>query len=132
MSSLHNLREAELALRKVHPRARTRVWRRAFVKTLAKVPNVSLAAKAAGVSARTAYNHRDDDPEFAAQWLDALNKSVDKVEAIAFELASEGEPRLIEFILKSHRPAIYRETQRLDVGLLGGIVILPQKEEGAE
>ncbi len=97
---------------------------------LRKSPNVSLAAKSAAVSARTAYNHRDDDPVFAEQWLDALNQSVDVVEAKAFKLASEGEPRLIEFILKCHRPQIYRE--RTEVGVAGGIIFLPAKTEGAE
>ena len=116
-------------IRKVHPRARTRVWRAAFLSALARAPNVTLAAKAAGVSARTAYNHRDDDPKFAEQWLDALNKSVDKVEATAFKLASEGEPRLIEFILKAHRPDRYRETSRLEVDQRHvGVLILPEHE----
>lgn len=118
------------SVRKVHPRVRTRIWQRAFLKALAKSPNVSLAAKAAGVSARTAYNHKDDDPEFASAWLAALNKSVDVVEATAFKLASEGEPRLIEFILKAHRPAIYRE--RIEAAVAGAVIILPGKAPGPE
>ena len=125
--ALHN---GAHSVRKIHPRARTRIWRSAFLKALAKTPNVSLAAKAAGVSARTAYNHRDDDPVFAEQWLDALNRSVDVVEATAFRLASEGEPRLIEFILKAHRPQLYRE--RIEAAVAGGVIILPAKAQGSE
>jgi len=116
-------------VRKVHPRARTRIWRAVFLKALAKAPNVTLAAKAAGVSARTAYNHRDDDPVFSEQWLDALNQSVDRVETRCFELAAEGEPRLIEFILKSFRPERYLPTSRVEVDQrLVGVLVVPEKE----
>ena len=119
--------------RKVYPsRVRTRIWRAAFLRTLAKTPNVSLACRSARISTRAAYNAREADPEFAEQWLAALNQSVDKVEAKVFEQAIDGNEQLAMFILKAHRPEIYRENVRHEVGLLGGLVILPEKKEGAE
>ena len=48
----------------------------------------------------------------------------------AFKLAGEGDSQLIQFILKSHRPAIYRE--RIETAVAGGIIFLPAKTEGAE
>ena len=39
---------------------------------------------------------------------------------------------LTMFFLKAHRPEKYRENARLDIGLLGGIVQIPAKSEGAE
>jgi len=113
-------------------RARTRLgrWRATFLKTLRKVPNITLACKAAGVSRRTCYDHRELDPKFAEAWDDALDQSVDRVETTCFKLASEGEPRLIEFILKAHRPDRYRE--RAELGVAGGIIFLPAKKEGSE
>ena len=117
-------------VRKVYPRARTRIWRSAFLKALAKTPNVSLAAKAAGVSARTAYNHRDDDPVFGEQWLDALNRSVDKVEAKVFQQAIDGDTQLQMFILKSHRRQIYGDVSRMEIdGRHVGVILLPEKEQ---
>jgi hypothetical protein len=113
-------------------RARTRIgrWHATFLKTLRKVPNITLACKAAGVSRRTCYDHREQNPKFAEAWDTALAASVDRVETTCFKLASEGEPRLIEFILKAHRPAIYRE--RIEAAVAGGIIFLPAKQTGPE
>jgi len=80
----------------------------------------------------TAYRHRHADPEFAEQWQDAIQHSVDDLEATAFDLARAGNESLITFLLRCHRPEIYRDTQRHEVGLLGGIVLRPAKGEGAE
>jgi hypothetical protein len=121
------------ALPKSHgSRARTRLgrWHATFLRTLRRVPNITLACKAAGVSRRTCYDHRERSPEFAEAWDAALDESVDRVETTCFKLASEGEPRLIEFILKSHRPQVYRE--RIEAAVAGGIIFLPQKKDGAE
>jgi hypothetical protein len=112
--------------------ARVKRWRQRFLRTLRKCPNVKAACSAANVSRQTAYRNRHDDAEFAAAWQDALDASVDELEARAFQLALGGDSRLVEFMLKSHRPSICRETQRHEVGLLGGIVLLPAKKDGAE
>ena len=100
------------------------------MKVLRETPSVKAACAAAGVNRTTAYRARADDEQFAAQWQSALDEAVDVVEATAFKLASEGEPRLIEFILKAHRPSVYRE--RSEVAVAGGIIFLPQKSEGPE
>jgi hypothetical protein len=80
----------------------------------------------------TAYDHRERDPEFAAKWDDALNQSLDTLEHEVYQRALKDDAQLAMFLLKAHRPSVYRETQRLDVGLLGGIVLIPAKQEGAE
>src|SRR6266566_4003911 len=122
--------------RKSHgSRARTRLgrWHATFLKTLRKVPNITLACKAANVSRRTCYDHRELDPKFKEAWDAALDQSVDRVETTAFKLASEGEPRLIEFILKARRRSIYGDVSRMELDArVGGIIFLPAKSEGAE
>src|SRR5262249_47879561 len=124
----------ELALRKSHTpaRARTRLgkWRDGFLRALAKTPSVTMAAKAAGVSRRTAYDHRERDSEFAAQWDDALNQSLDVLEHEVYQRALKDDAQLAMFILKAHRPAIYRE--RIEAAVAGGVIILPAKAEGNE
>jgi hypothetical protein len=107
-------------------------WQSKFLQVLAETPSVKAACVAAGVSRMTAYRYRTEDAEFAEQWHDAIRQSVDDLEAVAFKLAAEGDSSLIQFILKSHRPEIYRDTQRHEVGLLGGVVLLPPKEKGDE
>lgn len=126
------MRSKQLALRKSHgSRARTRLgrWQATFLKTLRKVPNITLACKASGVSRRTAYDRKERDSAFSERWDSALAQSVDVVETKAFKLASEGEPRLIEFILKAHRPLIYRERSEMAIDQrLCGVILLPEKE----
>jgi hypothetical protein len=107
-------------------------WQKKFLHVLAEIPNVKAACVAANVSRMTAYRYRSEDAEFAEQWHDAIRQSVDDLEAVAFKLAAEGDAGLITFMLRCHKPEIYRDTQRHEVGLLGGIVLLPAKEKGAE
>jgi hypothetical protein len=124
-----------LALRKSHAsRARTRLgqWRATFLKTLAKTPSVTMAAKAAGIPRRTAYDHREKDPEFAQAWDDALNQSLDVLEHEVYQRALKDDAQLAMFLLKAHRPSIYRDNQRIEHALLGGIVLLPPKQEEPE
>lgn len=107
-------------------------WKSRFLAALAKIPSVKTACASAGVARMTAYRHRRADEQFARDWDWAIQHSVDDLEAVAFKLALEGDISLIQFLLRSHRPEIYRDTQRHEVGLLGGVVLLPPKEKGDE
>jgi hypothetical protein len=111
---------------------RIKRWQQRFLRSLRACPNVTVACSAAHVSRQTAYRSRTDDAAFAEKWESALSVSVDKIEMKAFETALAGDPNLLQFMLRCHRPTIYRETQRHEVGLLGGIIFLPTKKEGAE
>jgi len=109
---------------------RIRRWHDKFIKALQKEPSVKNAAKSAGIDRTTAYKARLEDAEFAARWKDAIQHSVDDLETVAFKLATKGEPRLIEFLLRCHRPEIYRE--RTEMGIVGGVLLVPSKTDGAE
>lgn len=111
---------------------RTLLWQQRFLKSLRSCPNVTAACKAGRVGRQTVYSARKSDPAFAAAWQDALDASVDELEARAFQLALEGDSRLVEFMLRCHRPNPYRETTRAEVAVVGGIVFLPAKEAGNE
>jgi hypothetical protein len=113
-------------------RTRTGAWRAVFLRALAKTPSVTVACKTAGVNRRTAYDHRERDAEFAEQWDSALHESLDVLEHEIYQRALKDDSQLAMFLLRAHRPSIYRETARIEHGLLGGIVLLPPKEEGAE
>jgi hypothetical protein len=116
-------------------RARTRNtarWRARFLSALRKAPSVKHACLAAGIDRATAYRHRLDDEDFAEQWQDAIQGSVDELEHKAFQLALAGDSNLITFMLRCHKPEVYRDTQRHEVGLLGGIVLLPSKKDEPE
>jgi hypothetical protein len=109
-----------------------RRWRSRFLQALRQTPSVKHACKAAGIGRVTAYKHCKEDDEFAALWKDAIQSSVDELEYKAFELALAGDSNLITFMLRCHKPEVYRDVQKHELAMLGGIVMIPAKEKGAE
>lgn len=107
-------------------------WQRTFLACLTKTPHVTRACKAARVSRSRAYDTRKVDPQFAAAWEDAIAGSIDNLEETAFKLAVEGDSSLISFLLRCHRPEIYRDTQRMEIDARHvGVIFLPEKESKA-
>lgn len=91
---------------------RPRQWQPAFITTLRATGNVRLAAMDAGVSRKTAYKHKNKSTTFAEQWDEALEDSIDAMEAVARQRAMSGaSDNLLMFMLKAHRP-MYRDTYR--------------------
>lgn len=105
----------------------TSTRRAAFLAALAETGNVSRAARAAKASRSRAYQLKADDPQFAEEWADALEIATDALDAEARRRAIDGveTPRfhqgrvagtvrkysdsLLMFLLRAHRPALYRE-----------------------
>jgi len=109
-------------------------WQQRFLRALAEIPSVKRACALSGINRTYAYRRRKADQRFAEKWKEALDASIDEVEARAFELALKGEDhaaaKLIMFLLSCHRPETYRE--RTETGVVGGIVLIPAKAKGAE
>ena len=100
-------------------------WKALFIDVLRASPNVSAAARAAGIARQTAYEARETDPGFKAEWDDAIEESVDELEAAAFTRAKgieipivnkqgeivghrvEASDPLAIFLLKAHRRVKY-------------------------
>lgn len=107
--------------------------RAAFLDCLKETCNVSLAAKAGGISRRRAYQIREAEPDFAELWDDALQEGIDNLEHEAQRRAFTGvtEPvfyqgyecgtvrkysdTLAIFLLKAHRPDRFRENSKLEL-----------------
>ena len=95
------------------PSPREPAWTATFLTVLRETANVRASADAAGIDRRTAYYRRDHDPDFRAAWDDALEDACDVLEAKARERALAGlSDNLLIFLLKAHRPRVYRETTR--------------------
>ena len=86
-------------------------WHAAFLAELADSCNVTGAARAAGISREAAYEHRKGDPAFAAAWEDAIEQAIEKLEHAARQRALTVSDTLAIFLLKAHRPKVYRENQ---------------------
>lgn len=124
--------------------SRTDRAREAFIATLRESCNVSEAARAAGIGRSTAYEWRDDDPEFAAAWDDAEQEAADKLEREAWRRAVEGtdkpvtfqgaitatykeySDRMLEILLKAHRPEKYVERFKGEIETNMKITVLPE------
>lgn len=87
------------------------VWRDLFLQAYAEEPNVSRAAKSAGIQRNTAYKARERDPELRQRWDDIREGHVDSLEAGAFQRAIDGTSgdSLTIFMLKQNRPDIYQQ-----------------------
>ena len=87
---------------------------RIFLIVLEKTCNVTAAARAAGVDRGTPYDWRQVDDDFSNRWHDAEQAAVDRLEQIAYERAAKGESdRMLEILLKAHRPHKYVEKQQV-------------------
>jgi len=83
-----------------------------FIQGMASSGTIGEACKKAGISRRTAYLWREDDPHFSDLWDDAYEDYIDQIESKGMERASTKSDLLLMFFLKAKRPHIYRETVR--------------------
>jgi hypothetical protein len=91
-------------------------WRPAFLATLRNTANVRESCLVAGINRDTAYHARKQSAEFRQQWDVALQDACDILETEARRRALEISDTLLIFLLKSHRPEVYRERVQIDFG----------------
>lgn len=117
-------------------------WIEKFLKALASSPNVTEAANACGIERSTAYRRRNLDPDFAARWDDAIQQSTDKLVGEMYRRAVTGTEKpvfylgnecgcireysdtLAIFLAKAHRPEVYREVVKQEIGAADGSAVL--------
>ena len=120
---------------------RTDSARETFLATLRESCNVSEAARQAGIARSGAYEWRDADPEFAAAWAEAEQEAADKLEREAWRRGVEGvdkpvtfqgaitatykeySDRMLELLLKAHRPEKFKERVANELSGPGGTPI---------
>lgn len=114
-----------------------------FIQTLAHTGIISRASTAAGWSRGYAYTIRKEDAEFATLWDQAVEFATDALEEAARTRAVEGVSRpvyqqkelvgyvteysdaLLMQLLKAKRPKEFRENSTIDVGVKGGVLVVP-------
>jgi hypothetical protein len=79
----------------------------AFLDALAHCGQVAQAARAVGISPKTAYRWRQAYPALAPRWAAALEQGLDSLEDEAVRRAFEGSDRLLMFVLSRRRPEVY-------------------------
>lgn len=94
---------------------RTSRARATFLRVLSETCNVSEAARAAKISRRAAYDWREADEKFAADWDDAEQTAADLLEKHAWDRATvDKSDRMLEILLKAHRPDKFVERSRTE------------------
>lgn len=96
-----------------------RDWKPAFLRAFRDSANVRAACEAAGISRQRAYDARDSDRDFAAQWDESEQDAVDTLEKRAWR-RSEVSDTILMFLLRAHRSEKYSErtrTENLNVDL---------------
>jgi hypothetical protein len=58
------------------------------------------------------YAARKRYPDFEKAWGDALDEALDGLELMAWQRAAEQSDTLMIFLLKAHRPHLYRDPNR--------------------
>lgn len=84
-------------------------WCARFLEIFGMTLNVALAAHGAGVNRTQVYRERDRNPQFAEQLREAKAAAIERLEAAAYERAKNVSDTLLIFLLKSHKPELYRE-----------------------
>lgn len=100
---------------------RTHKRRKIFLDQLAVGSSVSFAANAAGGTVRNFKKWRDSDPDFAADWEEAIEEGTDFIEDAATDRALKKSDPLMAMILKARRPEKYDRGSKLE--LSGGISV---------
>lgn len=103
-------------------------WKPAFLAYLRRHPNVSRAAREAGVSRKMAYKAREQSGKFAEEWDEAYDEAIAEIERVAFENASSGSAQyqtMMIFLLKNWMPERYKDVvQNEHTGKDGGDVVV--------
>lgn len=99
---------------------RTIQWKKWFLETLAETSNVSASAARVNVPVRTVYQHKRDDPVFAAKWLVALHEGYDNLEIELLGYLRDPQPkRKMEVAAALRLLAAHRETVERQRALIG-------------
>lgn len=77
---------------------RTPKWTKAFLAVYGRTANVALACRRAKVGSRmTVYRHAEISPEFAAEWDEAHERAMDRLEQEAWRRAVRGVQKPVLF-----------------------------------
>lgn len=117
---------------------RTDENRKSFLEALATHGNITQACRDSRLSRCAVYDWRDDEPEFAAEWLEAQDRGTDAIEDEAHRRAVQGTQRpvfyegqvcghvqefsdsLMTLLLKARRPEKFKDRSAAEISGPGG------------
>jgi hypothetical protein len=94
-----------------HKAVATKANKDLFIKALAAGNSPAKAAEAIGSARSTAYDWKKEDPAFDAEWRNAVETALDKLEDVVFEGALNGDTECCRWLLKWRRRDVYNDTE---------------------
>ena len=96
-----------------YDKSRRSASKRQFLTARQLGASVADAARLAGIHPSTPYYWRNRDPEFAKAWREGPASLLNDIEMETFRRAiTQGNDRLLMFLLKSHLPSTYNQRQQ--------------------
>lgn len=95
--------------------ARRERWKDLFIESFRECGIISQALMYAGVDRKTLRTGLERDKDFLEEFHDAKADAIDSLETEAVRRAKDGSDQLLMFLLKSHRPEVYRENHKIEV-----------------
>jgi hypothetical protein len=82
-------------------------YKERFLKQLALGRSPGVAARNVKIARSTAYGWKNEDEEFNAAWVDAVETGLDVLETSVYDSALAGNSSAAQFILKHRRREVY-------------------------
>lgn len=89
-------------------------WQPVWLEAYRETGTVSGACRQLGISRARAYRERQADEDFALAWHEIEQATTDEIEKTAVQIALEGNPTMLIFMLKCRKPEIYTERHHLE------------------
>jgi len=111
---------------KLRRRKMQKPWMTKVINDLAKYPNISAVCAKNKVPLPTYYHWRKRDPKFKLAVEEAISVGIAELEKVAWSRATgeDGRPPsdlMMMFLLKAHRPDMYRElSKKVEYGTVDG------------
>jgi hypothetical protein len=88
---------------------RVKGTKKSFIAAFSECGNISIACNIVGIHPMSVYGWLRNDEEFNEDYNTAVDFAIATLEMEARRRAMEGSDRLLEFLLKSLKPEVYRE-----------------------
>ena len=90
-------------------------WKDLFIEAFRESGIISQALMYAGINRTVLRAGLEKDKDFLEEFHDAKADAIDSLETEAVRRAKDGSDQLLMFLLKSHRPEVYRENHKIEV-----------------
>ena len=103
-----------------------------FLASLALTGVVAVSCREIGITRAIVSLWNKQDKEFAGKFDNALDESLDWIEAAAHKVSLEGDGPMIRFILSRRRPKVWGEHLEVRAEGATAVVIVPARASSAE